>query len=98
MINKTRPKRELVSLVGNEGSPLRYHVIPADEKHESTGVSCWCKPHVIQVCPECNDDNELKLGCWKCAAKGWIKAWTGDKGIPTIVIHFRKDAEKETPC
>jgi hypothetical protein len=46
----------------------KYGLVP-EREHDETSPDCWCRPSVLQICPECNDDLPE---CWRCDGNGTI--------------------------
>jgi hypothetical protein len=65
-------------------------------EHDLSGYDCWCGTRVEMVCPECEDDVEGKVGCWRCSGEGWVECdepemYDGPTGL--LIIH--RDTEPE---
>ena len=55
-----------------------------ERKHVLTGCSCWCDPELLQICPECEDEDNY-ADCWKCGGRGLVKRY--DDAEPCVVAH-----------
>lgn len=69
-------------------SPI--HVCPSAGGHDTDGETCWCKPSVVQGCPECGGykaehEGSATPDCWRCGGAGLVDPFTPD--MANLVIH-----------
>ena len=62
------------------------HALPVADlvDHDETR-DCWCQPRVLQVCGECDGDED---GCWFCE-DGMVEA--SDPTMEALVVHNAVD-------
>ena len=80
-------------LSDDPGCPLLHHVYPVGagvREHVTTGIGCWCEPHVYRVCTQCDRDP----ACWACEGDGIIRIdvdemMVGDRVL--VVHHYISD-------
>jgi hypothetical protein len=58
-----------------------------DPEHAIEGVTCWCDPHVYQICEQCDGDG---VSCWQCDGLGRGRCpdpehYDGPHGL--IIVH-----------
>lgn len=68
-------------------------------EHDIDSEDCWCKPEILQPCPDCEVDEtgcRYKGGrpsknCWHCQGRGLIARF--DEESPVIIVHrYPKEA------
>jgi DnaJ-class molecular chaperone len=54
-------------------------------QHDVNSESCWCRPELKQLCPECKGHSQRQKRCWKCLGEGLVDAY--DDTLTSIIIH-----------
>lgn len=52
-------------------------------RHRTHDDKCWCRPEVLQNCPECEDTPNSN--CWQCQGRSLVEAFDHDE--PAIIVH-----------
>ena len=66
-------------------------------REHSESRHCWCKPLVLQACPDCNCGEDPDVVCQRCNSAGMIKVEgeAFDEAKPFSLIH--NEAKIESP-
>jgi len=73
---RVRTSLSFKSLMRKTGSGLQ---------HEKDNENCWCKPSLVQVCPEADDYCACKPECFRCNGSSKVEAYDLDE--PYWIIH-----------
>ena len=63
-------------------------IVPMDCKrlHDEDNENCWCKPEIMQECPECKGEPLTPPDvCWYCKGRHLVLAY--DEEAPAVIIH-----------
>lgn len=66
------------------------------EREHTDAASCWCRPEVTQVCPECEEHAKDPEDCWRCGGRGLVPKFDDDR--PTITVHACPDCGRTHGC
>ena len=61
-------------------------------EHETDSRECWCRPEILQPCPE---NCAQGADCWRCAGRGVVAEY--DSELPLIVVHREVRVSQEPP-
>lgn len=56
-------------------------------KHEVENPDCWCRPEIMQPCPESADEpgQDCAEGCYRCSGRNMVPEYEPDQ--PACIIH-----------
>lgn len=55
-------------------------------KHNILSIRCWCRPRILQLCPEaCCLDHPCDKDCWRCGGAIYVEPF--DDHEETFIVH-----------